>query len=464
MRTRFRATVPARLRLLRAAALALTLALVLLVLLAGLAARGTWDDIADRDAPRTTSAATLNLDLNDMDAQVANILLANGDAGRGRLDVPYRKAVDLYGSARHGVSRELRTLAVAAQGDPGAERTVERLTEDFAEYQELAGRALENTGRPGGKKAALHDYRSATDLLQKRLLPEARKLVDTTDASFNARYEEARSNLGAQLAALLALGVVLLLVLGVLQWYLARRFRRILNPGVLAATVCALTAVILGAQLLSASSAHLEVARRDAFDSVVALSRARAIAYDANADESRYLLDAERRAQYTEAFFAKSQKLYGITGATMATYDDQLDRTWDAYVDDQGDLRFSGEFRRELDNITFDGERAAAEDTVEKYAVYQRDDRKIRDLATGGEERRAAEFCMGWREGTSNDHFGQWMDALATVTKVNRDAFDDAVRDGRDGVSAQLPWIVGALLAAGVLTVVGLRPRLGEFG
>lgn len=35
----------------------------------------------------------------------------------------------------------------------------------------------------------------------------------------------------------------------------------------------------------------LHGARRDAFDSVVALSRARAIAYDANADESRYLLD-----------------------------------------------------------------------------------------------------------------------------------------------------------------------------
>ena len=45
----------------------------LLLLLAGLAASGTWDAVADRDSPRTTSAADLNLALNDMDAQAANI-------------------------------------------------------------------------------------------------------------------------------------------------------------------------------------------------------------------------------------------------------------------------------------------------------------------------------------------------------------------------------------------------------
>ena len=69
----FWATVPARLRLLRAATAVLTAALAVLLLVAGLAANGTWDGVADRDAPRTTSAADLNLALNDMDAQAANI-------------------------------------------------------------------------------------------------------------------------------------------------------------------------------------------------------------------------------------------------------------------------------------------------------------------------------------------------------------------------------------------------------
>lgn len=114
--------------------------------------------------------------------------------------------------------------------------------------------------------------------------------MSSNDGAFSAEYTATRSTLSTELAATVTLGILLLAVLGVLQWYVACRFRRILTPGVLAATVCTLLAVLLGAQMLSASAEHLRGARRDAFDSVVALSRARAIAYDANADDSRYLL------------------------------------------------------------------------------------------------------------------------------------------------------------------------------
>ncbi|AOR36075.1 hypothetical protein BFF78_37985 [Streptomyces fodineus] len=463
LRRRFRATVPARLRLLRAATLLLATAVAVLLPAAGLAANGTWDSVAGRDAPRTTSAADLNLALNDMDAQAANILLSNGDAGKGRLRTPYDKATGFYGGARREIGHDLRTLAVAAQGDRADEKTVENLTDDFAEYQELIGRALENDGHAGGKPSALADYRKATDLLRGKLLPESRTLVASNDRAFDAEYTAARSALSAQLAATTALSLLLLAVLAHLQWYLARRFQRILNPPLLAGTLCTLLAVILGAQMLTSSSGDLREARRNAFDSVVALSRARAIAYDANADESRYLLDPDRREQYARSFLAKSQQLYGIRGATLGTYDGGLATSWRAYETDHQDLRFTGEFRRELDNITFPGERAAAERTVETYAVYQRDDRRIRALLTAGKEREAVEFCMDWKPGTSNAHFGAWMAALDKATDINRVHFASSVRDGRSAVSDLLPWAVGLLLAAMALTALGLRARLAEF-
>ncbi|MEU6087131.1 hypothetical protein ABZ865_10025 [Streptomyces sp. NPDC047085] len=463
LRRRFWATLPARLRLLRAATLLLAIAVAGLLTVAGLAANGTWDSVSERDAPRTTSAADLNLALNDMDAQAANILLSSGDAGKGRLQTPYDKAVGFYGEARREIGHDLRTLAGAAQGERSGEKTVENLTDDFAEYQELIGRALENDGHTGGKPAALADYRKATDLLQDKLLPESRTLVSANDRAFDAEYTAARSTLSAQLAATAVLGVPLLAALGVLQWYLVRRFHRILNPPLLAATACALFAVILGAQMLTSSSGDLRGARRDAFDSVVALSRARAIAYDANADESRYLLDPQRREQYAQSFLAKSQKLYGIRGATFGTYDAGLATSWRAYRSDHHDLRFTGEFRRELDNITFPGERAAAEKTVETYAVYQRDDRRIRALLAAGKEREAVEFCMDWKPGTSNAHFGAWMAALDKVTDINRAHFTSSVRDGRGVVSGLLSWAGTLLLAAMAFTALGLRPLLAEF-
>ncbi|MHB9855777.1 hypothetical protein ACSYGO_41935 [Streptomyces krungchingensis] len=463
LRRRYRASVPARLRLLRAATVLLAGALAVLMVIAGITALGTWNSVAERDAPRTTSAADLDLALNDMDAQAANILLSSGDAGRGRLKTPYDKAVALYGDARRDIGHDLRALAVAAQGGRADEKTVESLTDGFAEYQELIGRALENDGRRGGKAAALGDHRRATDLLRGELLPAARSLVSSNDAAFEDTYTSARSTLGAQLATVVALGVALLAVLGVLQWYLARRFRRIVNPGVLAATVCALLAVVLGGRMLSATSDHLRVARHDAFDSVVALSRARAVAYDANADESRYLLDPERRPQYQDSFLAKSQQLYGMDGSTLTTYDKELATTWQAYRADHDDVRFTGEFRRELDNITFPGERPAAERMVDAYAVYQRDDRKVRSLLAAGEEREATEFCMGWEPGTSNAHFGAWMAALDQVAGINRAHFTLSVHQGRSAVSGPLPWTGGLPVIAALLTLLGLRPRFGEF-
>ncbi|WP_190017855.1 hypothetical protein [Streptomyces lucensis] len=340
---------------------------------------------------------------------------------------------------------------------------MENLTDDFADYQELIGRALENDGHAGGKPAARAGYRKATDLLQGRLLPESRTLVSANDRAFDAEYSAARSTLSAQLAATAALGLLLLAALGILQWYLTRRFHRILNPPLLAATACALLAVVLGAQMLTSSSGNLRGARRDAFDSVVALSRARAIAYDANADESRYLLDPRRREQYAQSFLAKSQKLYGIQRETLDTYDAGLATSWREYRTDRHDLRFTGEFRRELDNIAFPGERAAAEKTVETYAVYQRDDRRIWALLAAGREREAVEFCMDWKPGTSNAHFGAWMAALDKVTDINRAHFTSSVRDGRGAKSGLLPWAGTLLLAAMAFTALGLRPRLAEF-
>ncbi|MDV5149165.1 hypothetical protein R1T08_34775 [Streptomyces sp. SBC-4] len=333
-------TLPARLRLLRTAILLLAAACAALLITAALAASDTRDAVTGQHAPRTVSASGLNLALNDMDAQAVNSLLANGDAGKGRTTVPYGKAVQLYDEAREAVSHDLRVLAVVAEGDDTAERTVERLTTDFARYQEFIGRALESDTRTGGKPAAIENYRTASDLLTQRLLPEARSLVEADNGRFEDAYADRRSDLAARSALLLALGTALLAVLALLQWYLARRFRRVLNPGLLAATLCALLAVVLGSQALSDTAEQLRVARRDAFDSIVALSRARAIAYDANADESRYLLDKDHRAEHEAAFLAKSQSLYGMKGADLASYEPLLTETWRAYRADHADKRF----------------------------------------------------------------------------------------------------------------------------
>ncbi|MEU8619406.1 hypothetical protein [Streptomyces sp. NPDC048623] len=457
------ATVPARLRLARTATLVLLAALAVLLLRSGLAADGAWDTAEQAHAPSITSAAGVDLALNDMDAQAANILLSSGEAGRGRLDEAYTKATGFYDDARRTVSHELRVLAVAAEGDPAAEETVDRLTENFAIYQERIGRALENDARPGGKADARSDYQSANQLLGDELLPEAEALVRTNDTTYLADYTDARDALDAEELTLLALGGLLLLLLGALQWFLAVRFRRILNPGLVAATLCAVTALVLAGQALSGTAEQMRVARHDSYDSVVALSKARALSYQANADESHFLLFPSLRSSYESTYLERSQKLYGVQGATLDTYADRLDVTWAAYRGDHSVLRFTGEFRRELDNITFPGEREAAERTIDAYAVYQHDDRTFRDLVGQGKEREAVVFCLGWQPDQSNAHFGVWMTELQKLTDLNRSSFTSSAAEGRADLAGLLPAAGAALLLAALLTVLGLRPRLAEY-
>lgn len=149
--------------------------------------------------------------------------------------------------------------------------------------------------------------------------------------------------------------MLLIAALVVLQIHLTRRFHRVFNPGLIAATLCAAVAVVSAAQLLTITHDRMKVARRDSFDSVIALSRSKAIGYDANADESRYLLDPDRRAAYELSFLDKSHQLYGIQGAGLDTYDRKLADTWATYRNNHEDKTFTGEYRRELDNITFAG-------------------------------------------------------------------------------------------------------------
>ncbi|MFD7339599.1 hypothetical protein ACFV98_26840 [Streptomyces violascens] len=426
---------------------------------------GTWDAIQHRDEPRTVAATQLNLALNDMDAQAANILLSSGDSGtgKGRLDESYTNANRIYKQAQGTISSSLRTLGAAAEGDRATEDTVVTLTDNFAQYQELVGRALENDEHPGGKDPARADYRRATDLLAQKLLPQARQLVDANDKVYEGEYDAAHSDLIIQITAEAVLGALLLAALVVLQIHLSRRFRRILNPALLAATLCALVALVCGGQLLSTSADQLKIARHDSFDSVVALSRSKAIGYDANADESRFLLDATRRDTLEKSFLDKSQQLYGLKDTTAATYDDKLAATWAAYQRDHTDREFTGEYRRELDNITFPGEREAAEKTVAAYAVYQKDDRTFRQLIAEGKVQEATVFCIGWASDTSNAHFGQWMTALDQVTSINSEYGDKAKAEGRDALAVQAPVTGVAVLLAGLLLVLGLRPRLAEF-
>ena len=411
--------------------------------------------IGGRAAPQVTAATDLYFALSDMDAQLANVLLAGDDTSLA----PQRKsALDAYSQRRTQADADLQQIAT----DSSTQKSVRSVLDDLGQYESLASQAilLDQHGAAGRPAAtALDLHRQATDLMHTTL-----RTVDGITSQnhdlLNATYQSDVDGTVTARVWVIVIGVATLGLLVAAQVHLRRRMRRRLNPALVLATLVTAGVTITGVTLLAQESAHLTVAKANAFDSIVALSQARAVSYDANADESRYLVDPARAARYQDAFLAKTQSLAGLSGATITSYDAALDAATQAYRENNSTVRFTGFFGTELNNITFTGERGAAEQTLAAYQTYERDDRHIRALNAAGDQRGAITFDVG----QSNADFGRYDAALKTVIDINQRSFDAAIRDG-DGQLAGWTWqlpALGALLVVG-LTAAGVWRRLAEY-
>jgi hypothetical protein len=227
--------------------------------------------------------------------------------------------------------------------------------------------------------------------------------------------------------------------------------------------VLAVALAIAGAVQLGAQAGNLKVAKQDAFDSILALTRARAVSYDANADETRFLVDPGRAAAYQEAFLRKSQELVDVGSVGIFSYDAALAADIDAYQADNADVRFGGYLGTEFRNITFPREQVAATRALLAYQVYEKYDRKLRAMAKTNLAPAIA-FDIGTSPGQSDWAFNQWDGALGSVITINENAFTAAIRDGHTTGS---PWIalipaIGTVLIA-ALAIAGTHRRLAEY-
>jgi hypothetical protein len=460
-------STPTRIRAGAAAAvvLACCLAAVIVVVYGGLG--GQFASIGGRDAPEVDAATGLYFSVNDMDAQVANILLVGGDVS---LAADRSQDLAIYATDRTTADQDLQQATVTEAGDSAAEAELRLALDRVGQYEALAADAILTDQAAGSASgagrtpaASLAYYQQATDLMRTGILPEVGALTTVSASWLDAGYQSGRGMAGTGIVLVAVTGALLLAVLVVFQLYLFARFRRLVNPALAAATLIAVVLVAVTAAGLDAEAGHLKVAKQDAFDSILALTQARAVSYDANADESRYLVDPGRAAQYQQSFLTKSQELADVGNVGVFGYDAALAADIRAYSANNSNVAFGGYLGAEFRNITFTGERAAAVRTLLAYQVYERDDRVLRALAKK-DLAAAVAFDIGTAPGKSDWAFNQYDAALSSVIAINSDAFASAVAAGQGGAGDTdiAIYVAGAALLAG-LVVLGVRPRLTEY-
>ncbi|TQF02866.1 hypothetical protein E6W39_12100 [Kitasatospora acidiphila] len=429
-------------------------------------ARDGIDDIGHRDAPQAVRTADLYFALSDMDAQVANLLLLGADPGYA---TQRQQTLETYDQRRTQADGDLQKAAEASADDPNGQRAVQTVLDQLGQYEALVARArlLEDQAHaPAGQPSAdaLAAYRQATDLLRQQLLPAADQVTAASAATVDRTYTAQRSAITGGWWWILITMALALAALVLLQRLLSVRFHRIINPPLAAVTLLAVLAAAAGLTLASGAEDHLIVAKSNAYDSVIALSRARAVAYDMNADESRYLTDPARAAAYQQSFLDKSQSIARLDGATIDTYDAKLAQAADQHRADHRTVPFGGYLGTELDNITFPGEQDAAERLLTTFQQYEKDDRTIRSLRNQGKLKDAVTFDTGTAAGQSDADFAQLSHALDDVLAINQHALGQAVTDADDDLGLGVALTGGLTLAAALaLTVLGVRPRLREF-
>jgi hypothetical protein len=409
--------------------------------------------------PQVVATANLYYALSDMDAQLANTLLI----GRDNLGGGRAAALQRYDQRRSGADRALLQAAELAAGDPVEEQTARAVLDGLGRYERLAGQELtldqqsgHTAGPPPGNVTAL--FRQSTDLMKLDLLPKAYNLTLDNGTIVRRTYEDRRDGVLAGRIWVLLTGAALLAILAALQLYLNARYRRIINPGLAAATVLTLILVSATVALLNRQAEHLSTAKHDGFDSAISLLRARAISNNAHADESRYLLDPGRDDPYEQVYFDKSESILYVPADSLGAYYGGLDRAVAAVS--PGKAGFLGFYGTEARRLTDSDPRwTAFRSVLSTYQTVQHDDRQVRRLATSGDRGQAIETFL---DSESRD-FDTYDRALVSLTTLHRQAFDGAIHAGDRGLrgwNALLP--VGAAIII-VLILGGVWPRLSEY-
>jgi hypothetical protein len=449
-------TVPGRVRAI-AAVVALAVAGVFAV--ATLAVQDARDGlriIGHGAGPQVVATGDLYYALSDMDAQLAGILLMGREQnlGDGRA-----QALKRYDERRSEANRALLQGTTIAGQDPAEQRTAQSVLDALGRYERLAGQAVlldeqqsHAAGRPGPAVTAV--YRQAADIMKLDVLPKAYNLTLDNGTTVRRTYESKHASVLNGRVWVALTGLVLIALLIGLQLYLAINFRRLLNPLLALATVGTLALVIATIGLLSTEAGHLSKAKNDGFDSVLSLSRARAISNNANADETRFLLDPDRADTYEQVYLDKSQEIVYVPAGNLGAYYGQLDSSLSRHSG------FMGFFGAESGHVTLPGQRAAVDATLSGYQQVQHDDRDVRARAatvSGGHD------AIVTRMGTASRDYARYDTSLVSLTNIHEKAFEGAIRDGDHGLSNWDLLLPGAAVVIVLLVIAGVRPRLVEF-
>jgi hypothetical protein len=413
-------STPIRLRLLLAGTIAFSL-------LWGAAAAWTAEQRASAAGSVVAASEPLSFDaqqiyqsLSDADATeaVAFLAVTEPPAARSRYLADIARA-ESYLEA-----------ATSAAGNQGLRSQLTVLSTEVPVYTGLVETARSDNlhGLPVGA-AYLGE---ASNLMRTRLLPAAGGLYAQENARLAAADGQATGLPFLAIIVAIAVGYVLLSA----QRWLARRTHRVLNSGLVAASVAGLLSLIWLLTGLTIARVQLLDARDHGSAPVEALAQADIAALRAQADESLTLIN-RGGDDASQADFLRVERQLGPGPGALLT-----------------------RAAAEASGSPAAGAAAAAASAVPAWFAAHR---QVRALDDGGNYNAAVQLAIGSGPTTSGARFRRIETELTAAIAADQAVFGSAAPRGQSALAGLEPGMIAAALVMAAGCAWGLSPRLAEY-
>jgi hypothetical protein len=415
------ASTPVKLRL-------LLIGLLALILAWGITAASTVAEHASAASNAVSISEPLSLDaqqiyrsLSDADATEAAAFLSGG---LEPLSLRYRYEADIAQAARR------LEAATAAAGSSTAGSSLATLAAGLPEYTGLVETARANN-RQGFPVGAAY-LAQASNLMRSTLLPAARDLYAQENAQLSAADNRA--------TALPYLALVVAVLAGVAlyrsQRWLTARTHRIVNPGLLLASLAGLASAIWLLSAVTVARANFDVARDQGSAPVEAMARADIAALQAHADESLTLISRGGDTSYQQDFLSLQRRLGPGTGTLLST-------------------------ASTLAHGSPGGSQAAA--AARGAPAWFSTHARVRLLDNGGRYTDAVHLAIGSGAGSSGVLFDRLDSHLTSAIHADQAQFRSAATAGQGDLAGLEAGVIvlAVIMAAGC--ALGISRRLAEY-
>lgn len=314
-------------------------------------------------------------------------------------------------------------------GRPDAATVNDRLMPAFRSYREAVTEYL-HALQYGQVEPAEAAYKEATRILQEQLRPSLLRLDRLDRQDIDQSALGARQYLTASLGIVWSVGLILVVLLGVTTWRLAKTTRRLINPGLLPAFIVALGFLFVTATQMDGTMRDLKAVATESFESLHLTVQIQDELTAARAAQNAWLIDRDAALSHDLAFGHADRQIRSM-------------------------LKLAG---TEAQNQLAQAEQAGLEAAGVAYDRFFAQDQQLR---TAFIESPAAALSLS--TGAAQSAYEETWSALDRVRLEAEERFGANLERGLSDVSSAQPLAWGLYLGIAAFALWGVGMRLKEF-